>query len=227
VRRAEAAPGASPEPPRDCPRCPRLVAYREANAARHPDWWNGAVPSFGDASGRLLVLGLAPGVAGANRTGRPFTGDYAGDLLYATLTRFGLANGRFAARTDDGLALGDCLVSNAVRCVPPQNKPTPAEIATCRPFLAARIAALPRLRAVVCLGRIAHETLLRTLGLRLAAHPFAHGARHDVGGLAVFDSYHCSRYNTNTRRLTPEMFEAVFAEVRTFLDGQPKVNPSG
>jgi uracil-DNA glycosylase family 4 len=225
-----AVPG--PEPPRNCPRCPRLVAYRAANAARHPDWFNGAVPSFGDAQARLLVLGLAPGVAGANRSGRPFTGDYAGELLYATLTRFGFANGRFAARPDDGLALTDCLVSNAVRCVPPGNKPTPGEIATCRPFLAARIAALPRLRAIVCLGRIAHESLLRTLGRRLAAHPFAHGARHDIDGLAVFDSYHCSRYNTNTGRLTPAMFEAVFADVRASLDAadaapQPKVNPSG
>ncbi len=207
-----------PEPPRDCPRCPRLVAYRTENAARHPDWFNGAVPSFGDRQGRVLILGLAPGVSGANRTGRPFTGDYAGDLLYATLTKVGLANGRFAADPADGLELHDCLVSNAVRCVPPQNKPTPAEIAVCRPFLAARIAALPRLRAIVCLGRIAHETLLRTLGRRLAAHPFAHGARHDLDGIAVFDSYHCSRYNTNTGRLTPAMFEAVFAALRAHLD---------
>jgi uracil-DNA glycosylase family 4 len=211
----------APEPPRDCQRCPRLVAYRQENAARQPDWFNGAVPSFGDAQARLMILGLAPGVAGANRTGRPFTGDYAGTLLYATLAKFGLANGRFAADPADGLALFDCLVSNAVRCVPPQNRPTPAEIATCRPFLDARIVALPRLRAVVCLGRIAHETLLRALGRRLADHPFAHGARHQVGGLAVFDSYHCSRYNTNTGRLTAAMFEAVFAEVRASLDAVP------
>jgi uracil-DNA glycosylase family 4 len=183
----------TPEPPRNCPRCPRLVAYRSENTARHPAWFNGAVPSFGDPDARLLVLGLAPGVTGANRTGRPFTGDYAGDLLYATLTRFGFANGRFAADPADGLALTDCLVSNAVRCVPPQNKPTPAEIAACRPVLADRLAALPRLAAVLCLGRIAHETLVRTLGRRLAAHPFAHGARHDLDGLAAFDSYHCSR----------------------------------
>jgi uracil-DNA glycosylase family 4 len=215
-----------PEPPRHCPRCPRLVAYRAENAARHPDWFNGAVPSFGDAQGRVLILGLAPGVAGANRTGRPFTGDYAGELLYATLTRFGLANGRFAADPGDRLELQDCLVSNAVRCVPPLNRPTPAEIACCRPFLAARIAALPRLRAIVCLGRIAHETLLRALGRRLAAHPFAHGARHDFGPVAVFDSYHCSRYNTNTGRLTPAMFEAVFASLRGYLDGAAAVTPA-
>jgi uracil-DNA glycosylase family 4 len=206
------------EPPRDCPRCPRLVAYREATTARQPDWYNGAVHSFGDPDGRLLVLGLAPGVSGANRTGRPFTGDYAGTLLYATLTRFGFANGRFAADPGDGLELHDCLVSNAVRCVPPQNKPTPAEIATCRDFLVARLAALPRLRAIVCLGRVAHETLLRTLGLRLALHPFSHGGVHSVGDLAIFDSYHCSRYNTNTGRLTAAMFESVFAAVRARLD---------
>jgi uracil-DNA glycosylase len=211
----------TPEAPRGCPRCPRLVAYRRENAARQPGWFNGAVPSFGDPEARLMVLGLAPGVAGANRTGRPFTGDYAGELLYATLTRFGLANGRFAADPADGLALRDCIVSNAVRCVPPQNKPTPLEIATCRAFLEARIAALPRLRAVVCLGRIAHETLVRALGRRPADHPFAHGARHTIGRLAVFDSYHCSRLNTNTGRLTSAMFEAVFAEVRASLDAVP------
>jgi uracil-DNA glycosylase family 4 len=208
----------TPEPPRDCPRCTRLVAYRQANVARHPDWFNGAVPSFGDAQARLLVLGLAPGVAGANRTGRPFTGDYAGDLLYAMLAKFGFANDRFAADPGDGLELFDCMVSNAVRCVPPQNKPTPAEIASCRPFMTERLVSLPRLRVVLCLGRIAHETLLRGLGVRLADHPFRHGARHSFGRLAVFDSFHCSRYNTNTRRLTPAMFEAVFAAVRAELE---------
>ncbi len=207
------------EAPRDCPICPRLVAYREEVRVREPGWFNGAVPSFGDPAARLLVVGLAPGVGGANRTGRPFTGDFAGDLLYATLTRFGFANGRFRADPADGLELADCMVTNAVRCVPPQNKPVGAEISACRPFLEARMAALPGLRAVVCLGRISHDSLLRALGARLAAHPFAHGARHEVGGLSVFDSYHCSRYNTNTRRLTPPMFEAVFAQVRAFLDG--------
>jgi uracil-DNA glycosylase len=214
----DAAPA---EAPRDCPLCPRLAAYRARNRAAHPDWYNGAVASFGDPDARVMVLGLAPGVAGANRTGRPFTGDYAGDLLYATLARFGFANGRFAARPDDGLALHDALVANAVRCVPPQNRPLPAEITACRRFLLGRIAALPRLRAVVCLGRIAHETLVRALGGRLALHPFAHGARHDIGGLAIFDSYHCSRYNTNTGRLTPAMFEAVFRDLRTYIDAEP------
>ena len=212
------------EPSRDCALCPRLAEYRRENAAAHPEWFNGAVPSFGDASARLLVLGLAPGVKGANRTGRPFTGDYAGDLLYATLRTFGFASGRYGADPGDGLELIDCMVTNAVRCVPPQNRPLPAETATCRRFLAARLADLPRLSAVLCLGRIAHETLLRALGERLAAHPFAHGARHDIGGLAIFDSYHCSRYNTNTGRLTAAMFEAVFADLRRHLDAREGVS---
>jgi uracil-DNA glycosylase family 4 len=185
------------------------VAYRRENAARRPEWFNGAVPSFGDPAARLLVLGLAPGVAGGNRTGRPFSGDDAGDFLHATLARFGLA---------------DCLISNAVACVPPRNRPTAGEIAACRPFLVARLAALPNLRAVLCLGRIAHETLVRALGGRPVAHPFAHGARHELGGLAIFDSYHCSRYNRNTGRLTPATFEAVLAGVRGFLDA-PTVQP--
>lgn len=195
------------------------MAYREANRAAHPDWHNGPVDSFGDPEARLLVLGLAPGVTGANRTGRPFTGDYAGDLLYATLTKYGFANGAFDARPDDGLALHRCMVTNAVRCVPPQNKPVGAEINACRDFLLARLSALPRLQAIVCLGRIAHDSLVRGLGARLAAHPFAHQAQHDIGGYRVFDSYHCSRYNTNTGRLTPAMFEAVFADVAAHLGG--------
>jgi uracil-DNA glycosylase family 4 len=209
------------DPAPDCTLCPRLVAYRHENSAKAPHWFNGAVPSFGDPQARLLVLGLAPGVAGANRTGRPFTGDFAGTLLYETLTRFGFANGRFDARTDDGLELRDAMVSNAVRCVPPQNRPLPAEIATCRQFLAARLAGLPRLKAVLCLGRIAHESCLRAFGVRLAAHPFRHGALHAVAGIAVFDSYHCSRYNTNTGRLTTEMFEAVFRDLRTYIGAEP------
>jgi len=208
----------SPEPPLDCARCPRLAAYRATLAGAHPDWHNAPVRSFGQVDARVLILGLAPGPTGANRTGRPFTGDHAGGLLYATLAKFGFANDRFAADPDDGLVLFDCMVSNAVRCVPPQNRPTPAEITTCRAYLVDRMAALPRLRAVVCLGRIAHETMLRTLGMRLAAHPFAHGTRHDIGALALFDSYHCSRYNTNTGRLTVPMFEAVFAALRRYID---------
>jgi uracil-DNA glycosylase family 4 len=211
-----APPG--PEPARDCPLCPRLAAFRADNIAAHPDWYNGPAPSFGDPEAQLLIVGLAPGLNGANRTGRPFTGDYAGDLLYATLLKFGFARGVYEARPDDGLSLVGAMIANAVRCVPPQNKPLPAEIAACRPFLAARIAALPRLKAVLCLGRIAHESVLTALGARKSAFPFAHGAGHDVrDGLVVFDSYHCSRYNTNTRRLTTEMFEEVFRKVSARL----------
>lgn len=173
--------------------------------------------SFGDAGARLLIVGLAPGMQGANRTGRPFTGDYAGDLLYATLIAHGFAEGVYQARPDDGLRLVDCRISNAVRCVPPQNKPLPVEIATCRPFLADTIATMPRLRAIVALGRIAHDTVLKTLGLRAAAAKFGHGAVHEAGHLRLYDSYHCSRYNTNTGVLTPDMFNAVFARVRADL----------
>lgn len=207
--------GASPEAPKDCLLCPRLVGYRRENQRTEPGWFNGAVPSFGDTQGRLLIVGLAPGVRGANRTGRPFTGDFAGTLLYETLAEFGFANGRFDARIDDGLRLQDCLVSNAVRCVPPENKPTPAEIKTCRDFLDARLGSLPRLRAIVALGRIAHESTLAALSARKASFPFAHGAKHSVRpDLTLYDSYHCSRYNTNTGRLTPEMFRSVFDAVR-------------
>ena len=219
----------TPEPTPACARCPRLVGYRAENAARHPDWYNGAVPSVGDPDARLLVLGLAPGLSGANRTGRPFTGDASGTLLYATLKRFGFAADAGDEASGRGPCFCDCLVSNAVRCVPPQNRPTPDEIAACRPFLAARIAALPRLRAVVCLGRIAHEAVVRALGLRLADHRFAHGARHDLAGaaagLVLFDSYHCSRYNVNTGRLTAPMFEAVFAKVRNLLGASQNDRP--
>ncbi|MEO1470012.1 MAG: uracil-DNA glycosylase [Pseudomonadota bacterium] len=213
---AAAAPGPTgPEAPRDCPLCPRLAAYRAENATAEPGWFNGAVPSFGDPQARLLVVGLAPGRMGANRTGRPFTGDYAGDLLYATLSAFGWASGTFDARPDDGLHLIGAMITNAVRCAPPQNKPVGAEIAACRPFLAARIAALPRLAVIVTLGRIAHDSTVRALGQPLRAHPFAHGAQSSIPGphgpLTLAASYHCSRYNTNTGRLTPEMFQAVFA----------------
>lgn len=213
-------PPYAPEAPPDCPRCPRLVAFRAAAAQAEPTWFNGAVPSFGTSAARLLVVGLAPGLRGANRTGRPFTGDYAGVLLYSTLIAFGFARGSYRADPNDGLELVDCMITNAVRCVPPENKPLPQEIATCRGYFSARIEALPRLRAMVVLGRVAHEQALATLGLRKSQFPFRHGARHDAGRVALFDSLHCSRLNTNTGRLTTEMFHAVFREVRHFLDGE-------
>jgi len=176
------------------------------------------VPSFGDETARLLIVGLAPGMQGANRTGRPFTGDYAGDLLYATLLEYGFARGHYQARPDDGLTMTDCRITNAVRCVPPQNKPLPAEIKTCRPFLIATIATMPRLRAILALGRIAHDTMLKTLDIRAVTAPFAHGAVHQAGRFRLYDSYHCSRYNTNTGVLTTEMFRSVFAKVKAELD---------
>ena len=205
------------EPGRDCPLCPRLVAFRAAARLKHPDWHNAPVPNFGPRDARLLIVGLAPGMQGANRTGRPFTGDWAGDLLYETLIDFGFATGRYEERPDDTLTLVDCRIVNGVRCVPPENKPTPDEIATCRRFLSASMAEMGKARAVVALGRIAHETFLRAMGERPARVAFAHGARHQIGPLTLFDSYHCSRYNTNTGRLTPGMFRAVFADVRRLL----------
>jgi uracil-DNA glycosylase len=208
---------APPLPDRDCPLCPRLAAFRARNRVEAPDWHNAPVPSFGTLAARLLVVGLAPGLKGANRTGRPFTGDYAGDLLYATLTKFGFARGPYAARADDGLTLVDCRISNAVRCVPPENKPEPGEIAACRPFLAAEMAAMTRLEAVLALGAIAHQSVLAALGETRARHPFAHGAVHGLARLTLADSYHCSRYNTNTGRLTTPMFEAVVAGLRRLL----------
>jgi uracil-DNA glycosylase len=208
---------ASTEPDRNCPLCPRLAEFRTEARAKQPTWFNSPVASFGDADARLLIVGLAPGLQGANRTGRPFTGDYAGDLLYATLLEFGFAEGVYEARPDDGLRLIDCRISNAVRCVPPQNKPLPIEITTCRKFLAATIATMPRLRAIVLLGRIAHESTVKALGLRNAAAPFAHGAVHKTDNIRLYDSYHCSRYNTNTGVLTPKMFREVFAQVRADL----------
>ena len=212
---------AAAEPDRDCRLCPRLAAFRDDWRGREPAWHNGPVATFGPANARLLIVGLAPGVKGANRTGRPFTGDFAGDLLYQTLIKFGLARGRYAARPDDGLELMDAAITNAVRCVPPQNKPTPGEIAQCRRFLEATIGQMPRLKAMLALGRIAHDSVVRTLGLKLSRAPFAHGAVHEAGaGFRLYDSYHCSRYNTNTRRLTAEMFEAVFAAICDDLSGR-------
>lgn len=211
-------PAAALEPSRDCPLCPRLVAFRDEWRRREPEWHNAPVASFGPPDARLLIAGLAPGLRGANRTGRPFTGDYAGDLLYATLIEFGFAKGVFLARPDDGLTLVDARIANSVRCVPPENKPTTEEIRTCRPFLTAQIAAMPELRAIVALGKIAHDSVVVTLGRRMSEFKFGHGAQHAIGGLTLFDSYHCSRYNTNTGVLTPDMFRAVFAAVRNHLD---------
>ena len=201
----------NPDPPRDCPRCPRLVAYRERLRAEHPDWWNAPVEGWGDPAAWLLVVGLAPGVQGANRTGRPFTGDYAGDLLYTTLLKFGLAEGDYERRPDDGLRLKGVFIANAAACVPPENKPLPVEVQNCRPFLEARIASLPNLKAIVALGTIAHQSTVKALGGKLPKHRFGHAAVHEMrAGVTLFDSYHCSRYNTNTGKLTPGMFEQVF-----------------
>lgn len=203
-----------PEPAKNCPLCPRLVVFRQENKEAHPDWFNGAVPSFGHEDARILIVGLAPGLKGANRTGRPFLGDYAGELLYRTLLKVGLARGRHDLTAPADLELVDCMISNAVRCVPPANKPTPSEIAECRQFLIGRIGALPHLRTLLALGRIAHDSTLEALGLRKRDYVFAHGARHDLAdGLILFDSYHCSRQNTNTGRLTAAMFEKVLRDV--------------
>jgi len=207
------------DPPRDCARCPRLRAFLDAAQADHPDWHNAPVPAFGGLDAALLVVGLAPGLRGANRTGRPFTGDYAGDLLYPTLVAFGLAEGIYDQRPDDGLRLTGARITNAVRCVPPENKPTPLEQKTCRPFLVDEMAAMPNLRVVLALGRIAHDAVLSTLGERKAAFPFAHAALHRLGnGLVLADSYHCSRYNVNTGRLTEAMFHDVFRGMRPLLE---------
>jgi uracil-DNA glycosylase family 4 len=205
-------------PDRYCPLCPRLVAFREANRAREPSWHNAPVAPFGDIKARLLIVGLAPGMQGANRTGRPFTGDYAGDLLYATLLEYGFAKGTYQARPDDGLKLVDCRIANAVHCVPPQNKPLPVEINTCRQFLAANLETMPKLRAIVALGRIAHDTVLKPLKLKASQAPFGHGAIHQAGAFRLYDSYHCSRYNTNTGVLTTDMFRSVFARIKADLD---------
>jgi uracil-DNA glycosylase len=209
---------ASGKPGRDCPRCPRLVAFRKKWRATEPTWFNAPVPSFGPLGARLLIVGLAPGRQGANRTGRPFTGDYAGVLLYETLLHFKFARGGYGAHPDDGLALTDCRITNAVRCVPPENRPVPAEIAACRDFLKATIAEMKNLRAILALGRIAHESVVVALGEKKSAVPFKHGAHKAAAKLALFSSYHCSRYNTNTGVLTPEMFRKVFADVRRYLD---------
>lgn len=205
------------EPGRDCPLCPRLAAFRDDWRAAEPSWHNAPVAAFGPLDARLLIVGLAPGLRGANRTGRPFTGDYAGDLLYATLRQYGFARGSYEAHAEDGLKLAGARIVNAVRCVPPQNKPTPEEIRTCRRFLSAAIAEMPQLSAIVTLGKIAHDSTLAALGAKASRLKFGHGVSDTVGGVRLFASYHCSRYNTNTGVLTPQMFHSVFAAVRAFL----------
>ena len=206
-------PAGTPSP--DCPLCPRLVDYRQSNQAANPGWFNAPVPSFGSLDSRILIVGLAPGVRGANRTGRPFTGDFAGDLLYRTLLKFGLATGDYRADPADGLRLTGCRVTNSVRCVPPANLPTPREIATCNPFLVAEIAAMPKLRACLALGGTAHAAVLRAFGLRPSSARFKHGDTHQLpGDRWLLDSYHVSRLNTNTGRLTTPMFEAVVQALR-------------
>jgi uracil-DNA glycosylase family 4 len=207
------------EPPPDCPRCPRLAGFLRELRAQHPDWHNAPVRSFGALSARLLIVGLAPGMKGANRTGRPFTGDYAGELLYSTLLKYGFAAGTYRADPNDGFTLVDARIANAVRCLPPENKPLPAEFTNCRPFLQAELPAMPNVEAILALGKGAHDQVLRALAVKPAGnYPFIHGRLHALpNGLLLADSYHCSRYNTNTGRLTTEMFHAVFAEVRKRL----------
>ena len=209
------------EPPRDCPRCPRLVAFREELRLEQPGWWNAPVNAMGDPDAWLGIIGLAPGKHGANRTGRPFTGDYAGELLFATLGKYGLATGTYQATPEDDLALHGAIIINAVKCLPPANKPTPEEIRTCRPFLVGQAAVLPNARVFVALGQIAHQSAVKVLGGRLPKAKFGHLAEHVMpDGRVLIDSYHCSRYNQNTGRLTTAMFEAVFARAVALRDGE-------
>jgi uracil-DNA glycosylase len=218
----------SSAPPADCQLCPRLAAFRAANRRSFPDWHNGPVASFGDPAARLLIVGLAPGLRGANRTGRPFTGDHAGEILYATLRRFGFARGHYRATPDDGLELIDCRITNAVRCVPPENRPLGGEVKACRRFLRGELTAAPQPTVIVPLGAIAHASVLRALALPAARYPFGHGAVYRVRGApTVASSYHCSRYNLNTGRLTPAMFEQVFATVRSLVDAASARGPQG
>lgn len=208
-------------PAADCPLCPRLAAFRGLNRQKFPRYHNAPVPAFGPLTAQLLVVGLAPGLHGANQTGRPFTGDYAGDLLYATLTEFGFADGSYDKRPDDGIRMIDVRITNAARCVPPENKPTPEEVRNCRPYLVDEIGRMPNLRAVVALGLVSHASVIATFGGVPSRVKFGHGASHEVRpGVRLFDSYHCSRYNTNTGRLTTEMFHDVFRAVRAYLDGR-------
>ena len=227
---AAAAPAGVPAaelPPANCPLCPRLAAFRAAQRQAHPEWFNAPVPPFGDPEPELLIVGLAPGLRGANRTGRPFTGDYAGELLYRTLLKSGFATGEYGADITDGLELRRARITNAVRCVPPQNKPERAEIAACGRFLAAELAASPSVKAILALGAIAHDAVLATKGMRRARYKFAHGAMHELpDGTLLADSYHCSRLNTNTGTLTPQMFETVIARLAERLGPPAPLDPA-
>lgn len=204
-------------PPDNCGRCPRLKEFRQLNQKRYPDKHNAPVVSFGSLESPLLILGLAPGLKGANFTGRPFTGDFAGNLLYQTLLKYGFATGKYEARADDSIALHRCRLTNAVRCLPPENKPTGDEIKNCQPFLEKEIAAMGNLQVILSLGKISHDAVLRCFGEKLSAHKFAHNAVHETGDITLVDSYHCSRYNTQTGRLTEAMFEAVFDTIENLL----------
>jgi len=207
------------EPHRDCDLCPRLRAFLLEKREELPSYYNAPVPSFGDPDPKLLIVGLAPGMHGANQTGRPFTGDWAGDLLYGAIAEYGFSKGSYGGTADDGLTLVGAQITNAVRCVPPQNKPVGAECAACRPFLTQQIESLSNLKAILCLGKISHDNTVRALGLKLSAHPFGHHKIHELqNGRRLYSSYHCSRYNTNTKRLTEEMFYKVFADIRGFID---------
>lgn len=206
------------EPMHSCQICPRLAQFRQENQEKYPDKFNAPVPSFGPTNAELLIVGLAPGLKGANFTGRPFTGDFAGDLLYSTIDKYGFSKGEFKARADDGLELINCRITNAVRCLPPENKPTGDEINNCRPFFTTQIEAMPNLKIILALGLIAHNTILKTYGEKLSAHKFAHNAVHPLGNdLMLIDSYHCSKYNTSTKRLTEEMFHQVFEKITAYL----------
>ena len=211
-------PKTEAEPARSCPLCPRLVAYRAENQRANPTWWNGPAPSFGDPNGRLMVMGLAPGRTGANRTGRPFTGDHAGVMLYETLIKTGFARGQYDARPDDGIVLVDAMISNAVRCAPPGNKPETTEENACRPFLTARLEAMPNLKVIITLGDVSRRNVLKALGLKASAGLPGHGTEFKAGPYTVLNSYHCSRLNTNTGRLTADMFEAVFRRARVLIE---------
>ncbi len=207
------------EPHKDCDKCPRLRSFLLGLRDSHPDYFNAPVPSFGDPKPELLIVGLAPGMHGANRTGRPFTGDWAGDLLYAAIEKYGFSEGSYQASVDDGLVLKGAMITNAVRCLPPQNKPVGAEAANCRPFLAGQLRAYPSLKAVLTLGKISHDNTIRALGLKLKDHPFGHHKIYNIQpDIRIYSSYHCSRYNTNTKRLTEKMFFEVFADIRKFVD---------